>query len=263
MTIILRLLAVLPILGCVLFFQSSSAQACTGLFSRAEDGSVIYGRTMEFSMDLKSGVLAVAKGHHYTGSTPTGSGGVEWTAKYNILGMNFFGTDLVADGMNEEGLQGGCFYFAQEAKYRDFSAMNAGKALAPEEYVTWILSNCKSVKEVAAHYNDVLVVNTMNKIMKVVVPLHFLFVDSSGDSLIVEFSRRGVTVRDNPVGVFTNNPAFDWHLTNLSNYIGLSTQNILPKKINGGGTPTFWTGNRHVRYAGRYDLSFTFCPGCV
>ena len=31
-----------------------------------------------------------------------------------------------------------------------------------------------------------------------------------------------MTVYDNPVGLMTNSPRFDWHLTNLNNYTYLS-----------------------------------------
>ena len=245
----------------VLLLMSSPLQACTGLFAKAEDGTVIYGRTMEFSMDLESCVVAVAKGHRYTGSTPTGSEGMFWESKYNVLGVNFFGTDFVADGMNEKGLQGGCFYFAQEAKYQDFSPENSGKALAPEEYVSWVLGNFKSVKEVAEHYQDAIIVNTVNKELKVVVPLHFLFVDRSGDSLVVEFSGKGASVMRNPVGVFTNNPGFDWHLKNLSNYVGLSTHNIQPKKINGMELKPFGQGTGMIGLPGDTTSPSRFVRG--
>ena len=38
---------------------------------------------------------------------------------------------------------------------------------------------------------------------------------------------------DNPLGVMTNSPAFDWHMTNLRNYIALNPRNVPPVKIEG------------------------------
>ena len=35
---------------------------------------------------------------------------------------------------------------------------------------------------------------------------------------------KGLDVWDNPVGVLTNSPDFNWHLTNLRNYMNASTQ---------------------------------------
>lgn len=230
------------IMSLAVFFTMSSLHACTGIFSKAEDGAVIYARTMEFGLELNSKILAVAKGHKYTGSTPTGKGGAEWEAKYNFLGMNFFNNDFVVDGVNEEGLQAGGFYFAGQCKYQDFSEDNKGRAIAPEEFMTWALSNFKSVKEVEAHYKDVVLVNTVNKNMNIVAPMHYLFVDKSGDSLVIEFLDSGVAVQKNPVGVFTNNPEFSWHLTNLRTYVGLSPENVKSKNINGFEVVPFGQG---------------------
>ena len=54
-------------------------------------------------------------------------------------------------------------------------------------------------------------------------PLHFIIHDVTGASAVIEYVRGGkVTVYDNPLGVITNAPTFDWHITNLSNYINLS-----------------------------------------
>ena len=38
---------------------------------------------------------------------------------------------------------------------------------------------------------------------------------------------------DNPVGVLTNSPTFDWHMTNLKNYVNLRAVNSKPITING------------------------------
>ncbi len=48
---------------------------------------------------------------------------------------------------------------------------------------------------------------------------------------------------ENPLGVLTNSPTFDWHMTNLSNYANLSATNVAPldltgKKIDGFGQGT-------------------------
>jgi choloylglycine hydrolase len=35
---------------------------------------------------------------------------------------------------------------------------------------------------------------------------------------------------DNPLGVLTNSPAFDWHMANLRNYVNFSMTNVAPVK---------------------------------
>ena len=47
--------------------------------------------------------------------------------------------------------------------------------------------------------------------------------DKSGKSLVIEQTEEGLKIFDNPVGVMTNAPSFDWHLINLTQYAGLTT----------------------------------------
>ena len=43
-------------------------------------------------------------------------------------------------------------------------------------------------------------------------------------ALTVEAVTEGLKVYDNPIGVLTNNPTFDYHMMNLNNYMNLSNQ---------------------------------------
>ena len=40
----------------------------------------------------------------------------------------------------------------------------------------------------------------------------------------MESVREGIRIYDNPVGILTNNPPFDYQMTNLTNYMSLSTE---------------------------------------
>ncbi|MBN9058730.1 MAG: linear amide C-N hydrolase, partial [Rhizobiales bacterium] len=53
-------------------------------------------------------------------------------------------------------------------------------------------------------------------------PFHYVVHDASGAAAVIEFDHGTMTVYDNPVGVMTNGPKFDWHLTNLDNYTFLT-----------------------------------------
>ena len=44
-------------------------------------------------------------------------------------------------------------------------------------------------------------------------------------SITIESTKEGLKVYDNPVGVLTNNPSFDYHMLNLNNYLHLSVKN--------------------------------------
>lgn len=52
-------------------------------------------------------------------------------------------------------------------------------------------------------------------------PLHWLLADKE-KSIVIESMKDGLHLYDNPVGVLTNNPPFDYQLFNLNNYRSLS-----------------------------------------
>ena len=48
----------------------STAPACTGITIKPKDGSIIFARTLEFGMDLKSNILIVPRGKEFVGTAP-------------------------------------------------------------------------------------------------------------------------------------------------------------------------------------------------
>src|SRR5690606_27087025 len=96
-------------------------------------------------------------------------------------------------------------------------------------FVSWVLSNFATVKEVRSALEtgtvDVaqLTLKYKGKLMcnKDTCPqLHYLVTDESGASIVVEFKGGKAKIFDS-IGVITNNPTYDWHMTNMKNYIGL------------------------------------------
>ncbi len=62
--------------------------------------------------------------------------------------------------------------------------------------------------------------------------------------LVVEYVNGGqLKTYDNPLGVITNSPTFDWHLTNLRNYVNLSAVNVPPVDIGGKTFQSFGQGS--------------------
>jgi choloylglycine hydrolase len=55
--------------------------------------------------------------------------------------------------------------------------------------------------------------------------IHWRVGDKSGKQIVIEIENGVPHVYDNPIGVLTNAPNFPWHLSNLSNYINLTTVN--------------------------------------
>ena len=134
----------------------AQAQACTGVRLIAEDGGVVPGRTLEFGFDLKSNVIVIPKGTTITGSTPDGGKGLTYKTKYGMLGANAVDLPVIIDGINDQGLYVGLFYFPGYASYPDATPENTPHAMAPHEYANWILGNFANIDEVKANFDKVV-----------------------------------------------------------------------------------------------------------
>ena len=104
---------------CLAAWVHHESLACTGITLKAKDGAVVYGRTMEWgSFDLRSRLVIVPRGYHFTGQTPDGKPGHSWKAKYGVVGLDGVEKDIVLDGMNEKGMTVGLFYHPGFAEYQ-------------------------------------------------------------------------------------------------------------------------------------------------
>ena len=206
-------------------------QACTGIFLSAADGTVVHARTMEFGLDLQSDVLVIPRGYARTGTTPDGQPGLKWTAKYASVGANGAGLPVLFDGLNEKGLAAGMFYFPTSAGYMPYAASDAGKTISQWEAGSWILENFASVDEVKAAIGGIVVPSVVFKDWGFAPEAHYVVHDAGGKTIVIEYVGGKLTVSDDPLGVITNSPAFDWHMTNLRNYLNFSMTNAPPVKL--------------------------------
>lgn len=209
---------------------------------------------MEGEWTLKTVLGIVPKGTSYQGTLPDGaSGGVKWKTKYAFVGMFDFGMPLVSDGMNEKGLVVGELFLPGYASYENYERSKAGKTLAQFEYGTWLLSNFASVAEVRKGFRNVRVCQGPTDTAGPL-PLHYVVHDPSGDCAVIEFTAGKIAIYDNPLGVMTNSPTFDWMLTNLDNYINLSVMNTAQKPLKGLTLKSFGQGS------GLYGLPGDYSP---
>lgn len=204
------------------------AGACTGIRLVATDGGVAAGRTLEFGLDLKSDVVIIPKGVTVSGSAPDGGKGISYTTKYGAIGANGLGLSQIIDGVNDQGLYVGLFYFPGYASYANVTKENTSRALAPFEYGGWLLGNFASVEEVKANFDKVVIGPVVVEALKEAPPVHFVVHDRTGQSVVIEPLDGTLKIFDNPLGVLTNAPTFDWHMTNLRNYINLTATNVPP-----------------------------------
>jgi choloylglycine hydrolase len=213
---------------------TSPGFACTGISLNATDGTMVRGRTMEFGFPLSSNVIVIPAGTALTGTLPDGKPGISYTTKYPMVGANAVGQAVIMDGMNDQGLSFGLFYFPGFAEYPAVTAENASRAMAPFEFGAWVLGSFASVDELktALAESGAVVVDTPAPSFGSS-PSHYFVRDRSGKSIVIEPLGGILKVFDAPLGVVTNAPAYDWHLTNLRNYVNLSITSVPPLDLDG------------------------------
>lgn len=211
-----------------------AARACTSFLIRSTDGAIVYGRTMEMGFRLKSDAIVIPRGFALSATGPDGRpGALAWKSRYAAVGLNAFGMPVLIDGVNEKGLAGGALYFPDYVGYADPAKADPARSLAQWDFITWALTSFATVAEVKAALAGISVIGVKDPNLGVAPPLHYTLHDASGASLVVEPVGGVLKVYDNPFGVMTNSPPFDWHLTNLRNYVKLSATNAPPLEILG------------------------------
>ncbi len=209
------------------------ALACTSFLVRTTDGGAVYGRTMEFAFPLQSSAIVVPRQYAMAATGPEGKPGMTWKDRYAVVGVNALGITTVIDGMNEKGLAGGALYFPGFAGYADPAKAQPAKSLAPWDFIGWALTSFATVAEVKAALSGISIIDVKQSNLGIVPPLHYTLHDPSGASIVVEPVDGVLKVYENPLGVMTNSPPFDWHLTNLRNYVKLSAANAPDLKLEG------------------------------
>lgn len=240
----------------ITFFLSTHTLifACTGLQLKAEDGSFINGRTVEFGVPLDLAGLVVPRNHDFYGTLPDGKKGLHYRSKYAVLGSSAFNEPAIVDGLNEKGLSGGVFYFPGYATYATITSENQSHALAPTEFLHWVLTQFANVEEAKQAIPHVAIAPTNIKAWGGVPPFHYIIYDQSGKSIVVEPIDGKLVVAESSIGVITNSPDYVWHVQNLSNYINLSPLNAPSKSIDGVALQQFGQGS------GLHGLPGDFTP---
>jgi len=227
-----RLLAITLLLTLCLAYSSSFA--CTAITLKAQDGAVLFGRTLEWGhFDLKGRFMIVPRGYQFTGKTPDNKPGLTWKAKYGLIGVDMMEEKVLGDGFNEKGLVAGVLYHPGFAEYPPYDPAKASESMAPTDVMTYLLSTCATVEEVRAAMDKIRVVPVVDPAVGMPAPLHMIITEPSGKNVVIEFLKGKTVMCDAPLGVLTNAPAYDWHMTNLRNYIGLSNSDLPAKKIDG------------------------------
>lgn len=259
----MKIFFVIAALALLLTIKMTEVNACTGLQLKAKDGSFVNGRTLEFGIFVDTSAAVIPRGHEFTGTTPQGPG-LSYKTKYATLGAIAFDNLSIMDGINEKGLAAGTFYFPGYAGYATINSENQSKAISPIEFTNWALTQFATVDEVKAAIGDIVIAPTVVKAWgDTPAPFHYVVYDKNGKSLVVEPIAGKLVTHDNPLGVFTNSPTFDWHMTNLINFINLTPFNVKPLKVAGKELVPFGQGSGMVGLPGDFTPPSRFVRAAI
>ncbi len=190
---------------------------CTAI--NLKTASHYFGRTLDLDVSYGEKICIVPRNYEFN-FTAQGK-----TANHAaLIGMAAVmdGTPLFYDAANEYGLCMAGLNFPGNACYLP---EKEGKInVASFELIPYILTSCKNVDEAKKLFKNINISDKCFAANVPTSPLHWIVSDEE-KSIVIEPMTDGVKIFDNPTGVMTNNPTFDYHLMNLNNYRNLSPLN--------------------------------------
>lgn len=218
------------------------------------------GRTMEFGPDVAGWkLLYVPKDYKYQSCKLSHLvdtcyhkeiepiKGTTWQVKHAYVGftpmrhvvdkINYVLTEI-NDGINEKGLYCGGFYHMGHEEYSKLPPSKEQRNISNMDFPSWVLGRFSKVEELKKALTDendpeYVLVRQFSIELAPGIPvtkeskfpqLHYKVADRHGKAIVIEFVNGKAKIFDS-AGVITNNPTYDWHITNLQNYVGLQTKN--------------------------------------
>lgn len=186
---------------------------CTAIYTSTP--CPLFGRTLDLerSYDQTVTLTPRAFAHHYLRISPP-------ETKQALLGCAcvWEGMPLYFDAVNEAGLAMAGLNFPEYARYRP--PVPGAINLASYELIPYVLGGCRSVKEALALLQKINVTPDSVHPSLPATPLHWMLADAR-DCAVVEPREDGLHLYENPYGVLTNSPPFDYHTAHLSSYAAL------------------------------------------
>ena len=140
---------------------------------------------------------------------------------YALIGMATVVDDypLYYEATNEKGLSMAGLNFPGIATYypEDPDKDN----VTPFELIPWLLGQCETVAQAKILLQKLNLVKINFSDTFPLSPLHWILADRK-ESITLEPMPEGLKIIDNPVGVLTNNPPFDYQMYHLATFMNLS-----------------------------------------
>ncbi len=194
---------------------------CTGLTLKTEDNLHFFGRNLDVPASYGQRVLSVPRNFEWNNSANQ----TTMQTTYACIGMGIVIDQhpFIFDGVNEAGLAGAGLNFTRYGQFSDVTVQDK-ENVSGSDFLYWALSQFSTLDELKTALKEVVLTSTQVKPGLEVAKLHWIFTDLTGKSIVVENMADGMHIHDNFVGVLTNDPTFDWHITNLNHYVTLTSQ---------------------------------------
>ena len=193
---------------------------CTAMTLQSRSKERFFGRTMDFSHDIIPQLYIIPS--NYVWKNNLNNHKYKDIYRFIGLGQELDGMFGFFDGVNEKGFAAAVLYFAGYAQYNTDSTDKTSEPIASTDFLHYILGRCASVRELSALLKDITLIGIPDPVTRTIAPLHWMAVDRSGACVVIEPTERGLKLISNPIGIMANSPDFNWHMTNLRNYMGVS-----------------------------------------
>lgn len=192
---------------------------CTAISVLSLQGENIFGRTMDFSHPIEPKLWVIPRNYQWNSLATMKTNHNRFS--FMAIGQETDGMLGFFDGVNERGFAAATLYFEGYAVY-DLPLENK-EPIASLDFLHYLLGRCSSVDDVAPLLKNIQIVGVADPVTQKAAPLHWIATDRSGKCIVIEQTKTGLEVIENPIGVMANSPDFRWHLTNLRNYMEIST----------------------------------------
>ena len=128
---------------------------------------------------------------------------------------------LYYEATNEKGLSMAGLNFPGNAVYYPYDQRKEN--VTPFELIPWVLGQCKDTSEALVRLQRVNIWKEAFSNELPLSPLHWILADRNR-CLVLEPTTEGLKIHENPTGVLTNNPPFEFHMYNLAQYMNVTPQ---------------------------------------
>ena len=187
---------------------------CTCIKMKTKDS--YFGRTLDLDYRFSEEVVVTPRNYEFKLKC-----GNPIKTKYAIIGMATVvdGVPLYAEAANEKGLAMAGLNFPGNSIL--FEPKDEKLNLAMYELVPYFLGKYSSIEELKKDVDNLNIINIPFKENMPDGEMHYMISDRD-KSIVVEQTKEGLKVYDNPFNVMTNNPPFQYHLMNINNYLNLN-----------------------------------------